>query len=112
MTNNLINFLDILITEGYTILRITENETIGVDYNERYSWWICEEFRTVGKIEEEDFNFNTVRGIEITEFIPKLNLNHDRVTLLGLFQNFIEKFENNSISMDFSHNTKWKKYKK
>lgn len=111
MTQNIINFIDILITEGYTILRITEDEYTQ-DVNLKFSWWICEEFTTVGKIEQEDFNFNSVRGIEITEFIPKLNLNNDRATMLGIFQSFIEKFENESISLDFSSNIKWKKYRK
>lgn len=57
MTLHLINFIDILITEGYTVLRITEDE-VSQEQKTKYSWWICNEFTTVGKIENEDFNFN------------------------------------------------------
>ena len=111
MSLSTVSLIDMLISEGFTILRITEDEYTQ-DSKMRFSWWVCYEFKIAGIVGGETFNYNSVTGIEISDFINIVNLNVQKQYLISSFQSFIDKFENEKMSMDFSSLMKWKKYRK
>ena len=96
-----------IVDAGFTIVRITENET-----NSEYSWWIASEFREANPALDEPINHHFIRGFEITDWIKNYSMIQSRMDFINKLQTYLDKEETEEVTMTFSIRMLWKRYSK
>lgn len=92
--------INTLTSEGFKIVRITENENQNL-----YSWWVSNSFSPSQK-GEEMVTHHVIEGYEITDLMNQTW--NSEAALLNRFKNFLSTEP--VLTMKFSETFKWKLY--
>jgi len=100
ITENQLKLLAILTSNGFRVLRITENEMQNV-----YSWWVLDEFTPFNQNVIEA-PFHMVVGHDVTPLMNQVWTNETQA--INRFKQFLD--DQPVLTMKFSTDFKWKEY--